>query len=137
MATSNFVLSLLRSTNAGGVLRNMRTGAVVADHVLAAVDSKARRTGLLGRSSFPPGHAMVIAPSNAVHTCLMRFPIDIIFVNRQGHVLKTKSDVRPWRIAAATRAFAVIELAAGTLTQTEVRVGDSLQVAPAIVSCPD
>src|SRR4029079_9159640 len=49
-------------------LRNERTGAVVATHLVGAFDSASRRTGLLHHKSFPEGHGLVIAPTNAVHT---------------------------------------------------------------------
>jgi hypothetical protein len=71
---------------------------------------------------------MVIAPSNAVHTFVMRFPIDLAFVTRDGRVVKTRSGVRPWRVAAAFRAYAVIELPAGTLARCDTVPGDTLAI---------
>jgi uncharacterized membrane protein (UPF0127 family) len=78
----------------------------------------------------PAGTAMIIAPSNAIHTFFMRFPIDVAFVGRDGRVRKIRSAVPPWRIAAALRAHAVIELPAGALRGTSTVVGDSLLVQP-------
>ena len=73
---------------------------------------------------------MVIAPTNAVHTWFMRFPIDIAFVNKEGRVVKVCHAVKPWRIAASFRGYAVIELAAGSLTRGDTVVGDTLKVTP-------
>jgi uncharacterized membrane protein (UPF0127 family) len=112
------------------VIRNTRNGRVLADQVIAAFDSKSRRTGLLQHESFPEGSAMVIAPSNAVHTFFMRFPIDIAFVTREGRVVKACSGVRPWRMAATLRAYAVVELPTGTLGQHDTRAGDVLAIEP-------
>jgi uncharacterized membrane protein (UPF0127 family) len=58
----------------------------------------------------------------------MRFVIDAVFVDRQGHVLKIVHDLRPWRIAASLRAYAVIEMTAGSLRRSDVAVGDQLRV---------
>ena len=69
---------------------------------------------------------MIIAPSNAVHTCFMRFPIDLAFVTREGLVLKTRVHVGPWRLSACLRAFAVVELPAGTLERHGIAPGDIL-----------
>jgi uncharacterized membrane protein (UPF0127 family) len=73
---------------------------------------------------------MLIAPTNAVHTFFMRFPIDIAFVTRQGRVVKTCSGLRPWRIAASFGAYAVVELPAGTLSRCDTVAGDTIVIVP-------
>jgi uncharacterized membrane protein (UPF0127 family) len=124
---TTFVLPLLRNPGDHS-LRNERTGTVLATQVLPAFDSASRRTGLLRHTSFPEGHAIIIAPSNAIHTFFMRFAIDVAFVSKDGRVLKIRAAVPPWRIAGALRAYAVVELPAGTLKRTETRRGDRLIV---------
>ena len=76
----------------------------------------------------PAGTAMIIAPTNAIHTFFMKFAIDVLFVAKDGSVLKVRHAVRPWRMSAAWRAHAVIELAAGTLQRTIVQEGDRVTV---------
>lgn len=125
-----FVSPLLRMDPAELCLRNERNGYVVAVRLIPAFDSETRRTGLLKHESLPAGHAMVIAPTNAVHTCFMRFPIDIAFVSKEGRVIKVCHSVRPWRLAAALRAYAVVELAAGSLARCDTISGDTLSVVP-------
>ena len=86
-----------------------------------------RRRGLLGRDSLDPSVAMIIAPCSAIHTFFMRFAVDAVFVDRAGVVLKAVLRLKPWRIAAALRAYAVIELNAGSLARSEgVIKGDRL-----------
>ena len=116
----------------GFTLRNERTGAVVAWDLVTAFDSASRRTGLLKHTGLPDGTALIIAPSNAVHTFFMRFPIDLAFVTRDGRIVKTRDAVGPWRISSSLRAFAVIELAAGWLKRTETVSGDRLVVSARI-----
>jgi uncharacterized protein len=128
---TSFLSPLLRTDAAAHVLENVRTQRVIAEHLLTAFDSTSRRQGLLGRDGLPDGSALIIAPSNAVHTFFMRFPIDILFVRRDGNVIKMRSAVRPWRIAGSLRAFAVIELAAGSLAQSQTTPGDRLICRPA------
>ena len=94
--------------------------------VVTAFDSATRNTGLLRRDSFPQGHALIIAPTNAVHTFFMRFAIDILFVAKDGTVVKICRAVRPWRIAIGVRAYAVIEMPAGTLAGCDLVAGDRL-----------
>jgi uncharacterized protein len=96
-----------------------------------AFDSSSRNRGLLGRATLDPEHALIIAPSNMVHTFGMRFPIDLLFVTRDGRVLKAARAVPARRIVCALRAFAVVELAANTLERSGTVVGDRLSVVPA------
>jgi hypothetical protein len=120
-----FLTPLLRQPARPWALHNRDTGATLARRVLAAVDSETRRRGLLGRNSLED-EALVIAPCNAVHTFFMKFSIDVIFVDRQGTVTRVARAVAPWRITAALRAFAVIEVAAGTAARTRTTTGQSL-----------
>jgi len=128
-----FVAPLLRRSSTALCIRNERNGHVLADSVLSAFDSKTRRSGLLGYDSLPDNHAMVIAPTNAVHTWFMRFSIDLAFVDKTGRVVKTYHSVKPWRVAGALRAYAVVELAAGSLARNDTVPGDMLAIAPATV----
>src|SRR5580698_10078467 len=93
-----------------------------------ASDSASRRRGLLGRDGLSAGAALVIAPSFGVHTIGMRFPIDLVFAARNGRVVKLVRNVKPWRIAFAVRAFAVVELAAGSIDRTGVREGNIIHI---------
>jgi len=126
----SFLSPLLKEPSRSFRLVNLRTGAIVADHLLTAFDSETRRRGLLAYASMPEGAAMVIAPTNAVHTVFMKFAIDLLFVAKDGRVVKARGDVRPWRMSGAWRGHAVIELEAGALRRTAVRVGDQVTVLP-------
>jgi uncharacterized membrane protein (UPF0127 family) len=130
MAAPHFLRTLVTAAPAGLCLRNQRTGQVLASHLLPALDSATRKTGLLKHTSLSDGEAMVIAPSNAVHTWFMKFDLDLVFVRRNGQVVKTRAGVKPWRMSGALRAFAVIEMRAGTLAERDTQPGDFLEVCP-------
>jgi len=124
----SFLNPLVRSGAAGYQLMNVRTGACIADRLLTAFDSAARNKGLLGRDSLPEGAAMIIAPCSSIHTFFMRFPIDVAFVARDGRVIKVSAAVRPWRIAIALGAYAVIEMPAGAFARSNTARGDLLSI---------
>ena len=126
MATS--FLTPLPATAAGWVLRNTRTGRIIADRLLPALDSESRRRGLLKHTSLDEGEAMIIAPTNAVHTWFMKFDIDIAFVTRDGRVLKTRDSVPPWRMSGAFGGYAVIEMRGGSFAAADTVPGDVLEV---------
>jgi uncharacterized membrane protein (UPF0127 family) len=111
-------------------LINERTRKPVATLVEIAASRTARRRGLLGRDSLAESSAMLLAPCGAVHTIGMRFPIDVVFVDRQGFAVKVVRNLRPWRIALAGGGRAVVEMAAGSLEWGQVLPGDRLYLAP-------
>lgn len=130
-ARPHFLEPLLKADRALRLV-NERTGAIVASELELASDSKSRNRGLLGRSGIAAGSVMIIAPCNAIHTFFMRFTIDLVFVDRQGIVLKLYRSVRPWRIRVAIEAFAALEMAAGSLDRVEILKGDRLGLGAAL-----
>ena len=123
---AHFLRPLL--TRSGGPFRliNERTGLAVATTIEPAFDSASRKRGLLGRDGLQASHAIVIAPSNMVHTFFMRFPIDILVVAKDGRVVKARANVPARRIVGALRGFAVVEMAAGELARSGTAAGDRL-----------
>jgi uncharacterized protein len=126
--SQHFLQSLLKRREADVRLRNTRSGLDVATEVETAFSSADRNRGLLGRGGLPPGKALIIAPTNLVHTFSMRFAIDILFVAKDGRVLKVRRAVPPRRIAGAWGGFAVVELAAGGLESSGTQAGDSIEI---------
>lgn len=136
MKTPAFLAPLLRRDPQPCALVTQR-GQVVAARVHGAFDSATRKKGLLGRDGLAEGEALVIAPCNAVHTFFMRFPIDLVYLDREGGVVKVKPNVRPWRADGCWRGFAVVELPAGSVNRTPLGPGDRLSVVVTdAVSCP-
>ena len=122
-------LQPLNSRRGGSaVILNEYTGVPLATSIEPAFDSASRRRGLLGRDGLAPRHAVVIAPTNAIHTWFMRFAIDVVFAAKDGTVVDVRRALQPWRIAIAPRAFCAIELAAGSIERDSLAIGDRLVV---------
>ena len=128
---ASFLSPLIKAPGTALVLRNQRTGAVVATDLEAAFERETRNKGVLGRTGLPDGRALVIAPCNGVHTFFMKFTIDVFFVAKDGTVLKVSRGLRPWRIELTPRSFAVIELSDGAAARAVVRAGVRLSIEPA------
>ena len=110
-----------------GRLILVRTQQVVAHTVWIAVSLQARLVGLLASRSLPDGCAMVFPRCRSIHTWGMRFPIDVVFVDRDWRIVTLAPNVRPWRlIPTVWSAWAAIELAAGTIRRTDLQLGDQL-----------
>lgn len=108
-------------------LLNRTRGTVVAERVARASSFFERLRGLLGRPALAEGSALAIAPCNSVHTLFLRFPIDVVFLDRSGTAVRALPGLRPFRATRPHLAAAqVVELPAGTLARTGTVAGDSL-----------
>jgi hypothetical protein len=113
------------------VARNTTRGTVVADRVVVAESILTRLRGLLGTRALPSRHGLLLRPCRQVHSFLMRYPLDLVFLDRNGRVLRRVSDFPPNRISPLVRgAEAVLELPAGALAETAVDPGDLLSIEP-------
>jgi hypothetical protein len=110
---------------------NVTRGTVLAARLEAAQTSATRRKGLLGREGLSPGEGLWIAPCESVHTFFMRFPIDLIYLDRENRVRKVRSGVGPWRVSACLTAHSVLELPLGTIRETRTERLDRVEIGPA------
>ena len=109
------------------IAKNVDTGSVVADLVAVADTRATRAVGLLNRTGFEPGEGLWIVPSRGVHTCWMRFAIDIVALDDRGVVIDRVANLKPWRVRLPRRGTAgVLELPAGTLAASRTHVGDQI-----------
>lgn len=113
------------------VVRNATRQSVLASRIAVADHGVRRSVGLLGRACLAVDEGLWILPCEAVHTFGMRFPIDLVYLDRGRRVTKVCSGVRPWRLSASISAHSVIELAAGTVRETRTVPGDMLEFSAA------
>jgi uncharacterized membrane protein (UPF0127 family) len=111
---------------------NLSRQSVLAYTVEVADHGETRRKGLLGRSGLPAGEGLWIVPCESVHTFGMKFPIDLVYLDRNKKVKKVRNGVPPWRLSACLSAHSVLELASGTIHLTQTRPGDTLEFSPAL-----
>jgi uncharacterized membrane protein (UPF0127 family) len=89
-----------------------------------------RFSGWMGRPAVGEEEALVLLPCQAIHTCFLKFPLDVVFVAADGRVMFTLADLRPFRFSPFVRhSRLVIELPAGRLKQTGTGPGDRLVFA--------
>ena len=105
---------------------NLTRGNVVCEEAVIADRARRRMRGLLGRRSLPPGEGMLLQPSPSIHTAFMRFPIDVVFLDRNLRVIKLVEHLPPWHTASAMEGRSTLELASGEIVRRQVQVGDQL-----------
>jgi uncharacterized protein len=110
------------------LVRNHTRNLVLADAAELADTSAKRRTGLLKHKRLDRGQGLWIVPCESVHTFFMKFPIDLVYLDRSRKVRKVRHAVPAWRLSACLSAHSVLELPAGTLAESGTSVGDILQM---------
>jgi uncharacterized membrane protein (UPF0127 family) len=83
-----------------------------------------RLRGLLGRKRLGDGEGLLLKGCAAVHTIGMRYPLDIVFLDKNGRVLKCQTGVKPFRTASASGAYYTLELNKGTINKQGISVND-------------
>lgn len=92
---------------------------------LNVADSFSKRLkGLMFCKSLDIGHALLLTDCPQVHTCFMRFPIDVVYLSPDYTVLDIQYALKPWRVGKnvdGTRH--ILELFAGS---TAIEIGTQL-----------
>jgi uncharacterized membrane protein (UPF0127 family) len=110
------------------LVRNQTRNTVLGEAVEVADTSEKRRVGLLKHARLDPGSGLWIVPCESVHTFFMKFPIDLVYLDKQRKVRKVRHAVPPWRLSACLAAHSILELPAGTAEKSGTLRGDELLI---------
>jgi uncharacterized protein len=91
--------------------------------VMVAGSMLARMRGLLGRPALRHDQGLLLRSCNLVHTFGMGYPLDLVFMRRDGRVLKVAHSIPPRRASGHLRAHCVLELAAGAAQRSGITPG--------------
>jgi uncharacterized membrane protein (UPF0127 family) len=81
----------------------------------------------MGRKSID-GDGLWIPDCSSIHTCFMRMPIDVAFLDSEQRVVKKSETLGPWRLVSGGKgAHSVLELPAGALAANRIDVGDVIE----------
>jgi uncharacterized membrane protein (UPF0127 family) len=108
-------------------ITNLNRQTVLASAAEVASSGPARRKGLLGRTGLPAGGGLWIVPCESVHTFFMKFPIDLVYIDRKKVVKKVRSNVGPWRMSICFSAHSILELPVGAIRDSLTQRGDQLE----------
>lgn len=107
----------------------MTTPATLAGlRVRTATGFVSRLIGLMFSRRLPDDEALLIPRCPSVHSFFMRYPIDVVYLDREGTVTKLVRSLKPWRASIGGRGAAhALELAAGSIQRLGLRVNDDLK----------
>ena len=107
--------------------RNVTRNSVVAERVEVAETSETRNRGLLGRTGLEPGTGLWLVPCEWVHMFGMKFPIDIVVLNKDDVVVGVQEALKPgWIGKFFWGAHSTLELPVGTLEASGTVKGDRI-----------
>jgi uncharacterized membrane protein (UPF0127 family) len=109
-------------------VKNLTRETVLGHSIAVARTRGQRKTGLLKHQRLDPGEGLWIVPCSSVHTFFMKFPIDLVYLDRKKIVRKVRHAVPAWRLSACLPAHSVIELPAGAASAAGVQRGDQLEM---------
>jgi len=108
---------------------NLTRNTLLADEARIGNTFFMRLIGLLNRNSLRKGEALILTPSNCIHSFFMRFTIDVIFLDKTGKIIKTLPSFKPFRLSPLyLHSNLVIELPENTLKLSQTQPGDIIKI---------
>ncbi len=108
---------------------NPKTQEVFANDLKMNNTYFSRLIGLMFKKSLAAGSGIVLKPCTQIHTCFMRFNIDVIFLDENLQVLHVIENMPPWRVSPLfLKSRYTVELPARTL-KGRVKKGEILALS--------
>lgn len=102
---------------------------IIVENLFLADSFWSRMKGLMGKKDLPEDEGLLLVPCNSVHSMFMRFPIDLLFLNRELRVIKIIDRFKPWKATPIIRdCYQVVELKAGVASKKGVTIKDELDI---------
>ncbi|HSA06720.1 MAG TPA: DUF192 domain-containing protein [Candidatus Gastranaerophilales bacterium] len=107
---------------------NKTANNVLVEKLEIANNSFLRMKGLLGRKSMEEGEGLHIIPCNNIHSWFMKFEFDAIFIDKKNKIKFLIEKMPPnGGVKFCFSAYSVIELPAGAIAKTNVKIGDEVE----------
>jgi uncharacterized membrane protein (UPF0127 family) len=118
------------------ILMNVTRNTILTDRCHFANTVLKRMVGLLNRRKFSSGEGLLLDRCYGVHTFGMRFPIDVLFLDKDLRVIRAVKALPPYRTSLVKKAVYVLELPVGALEASRSEEGDQIQIRTAQAEAP-
>jgi uncharacterized membrane protein (UPF0127 family) len=109
------------------MLYNVTKKNTVVENLRIAKNFKERFWGLMFKKRIPANEGLMLLDCNGIHTCFMRFAIDVVFMDINHQVISIKEKIKPWKKSGfIKKAYITLELPAGTINNKDITLGDIL-----------
>ncbi len=101
---------------------------IISNNILIANSLYTRLIGLMFKKQLTGAEGLLIDPCRSIHTCFMRYNLDVVFMSTENKIVKIVRNIKPWRMTwIYIQANKTLELPAGKLP-FELKEGDVLEV---------
>lgn len=87
-----------------------------------------RLKGLMFKRSMADSAALLFYHTYSIHTFFMRFPLDIVFLNKKMQVVKFYEALSPGKIVFCFFSYLVVELPPHKISRKNLEIGDVLEL---------
>lgn len=109
-----------------GIVFDTETQSCLVSDVNKTNSAFERMRGLLFRKELELMQALWIEPCPSIHTIGMTYAIDVIFLDKNGLVLKVIENLAPLRMAMCKGAIVSLEMRAGSARRANIQIGLTL-----------
>ncbi len=110
-------------------VENVTRGTVVAEQCRVASSVRERIFGLHLLPRLQPGEGLLLPGATTIDTTFMRYPIDLVFLDRSWRVTRMVPNLPPWRMVVRTAGGRdCLELPAGAAASSGMQAGDELRM---------
>jgi uncharacterized membrane protein (UPF0127 family) len=110
-------------------VRHKKSGNILAKKMRLATSIRERTLGLMFMEKMNGFDGLMLDPCRSIHNFFVRFPIDVIFLDRKNQVVKVIKDFKPWRVTGIYfSAQKTLELPSGTIS-FDIERGDLLEIS--------
>lgn len=111
-------------------LINKTKKIVIVEKLFIANSFWPRMKGLMGKKDLAEDEGLLLVPCNSVHSMFMRFPIDLLFLDRELKIIRIIERFKPWKATPIFRdCYQVVELRSGIVVKKGVSIKDELEIA--------
>jgi hypothetical protein len=108
---------------------NLSNGAELVNHLLTADTFVKRLKGLMFSENLPAGHGLLIRPCQSIHTFFMKYSIDVLYISKDLEIVSMDEMLMPAKVGKLQKkAHSVLELPAGTIRNTETKIGNYVTI---------
>lgn len=108
------------------ILKNTTKKTTISTNTVLAKSIKERTKGLLGEKH---PRSIMINTRFGIHTIGMKFPIDVLVIDKKEHVVDIRTELKPNSLFIWHPKYSkVVELPEGTIKKTKTKIGDLLKI---------
>ena len=102
---------------------------MISQNVIVANSFFKRLKGLMFTKELSPQGALYISPCSGIHTYLMNYNIDVLYLDKNNIIQAIDEDMKPGKLGKYRKnVVAVIELSSGKVTETQTKVGQVVEI---------